>query len=162
MKKILIVALVLALGSLLWCDLQAYYKKGTIVLKAVPGFGAGNDYDGFFYDIYKDMVVAPDGSIFVANTWMNNVLKFDQQGRSVKKMERTGKGPGDISYPVGLTILDNRYLVLGEYSPNTIFSLWGLDGNYIKAVKTTTPVFYLTALRNNRVAYYFLSQPPEK
>ncbi len=162
MKKILIVVLVLLIGNWLWCDLQDHYKKGTIVLIGAAGFGEGNDWEGLFYDPYKDMVVAPDGSIFVANSRTHDVFKFDKQGKLIKKFGREGNGPGDFLYPGDLSILDKKYLLVGEYASNRRFSLWDLEGKYIKVVKTNTNIFSLTALRDNRAAYYFFSQHPEK
>ncbi len=162
MKKIFIAVLVLLIGNWLWGDLQDHYKKGTIVLKGAAGFGEGNDWEELFYDPYKNMVVAPDGTIFVSNNRTNNVFKFDKQGKLLKKFGREGNGPGDFLDPGNLTILDNKYLVVAEYPLNRRFSLWDLEGKYIKVVKTNTSIFYLTGLKGNRAAYYFFSQPPEK
>ena len=162
MKKMLIAVLILSIGSQLWCDLKEHYKKGTVVLKGIAGFGKGNDWEELFYDPYKDMIAAPDGSIFVANSSQHNIYKFDKQGRLLKKFGRKGSGPGDFLNPDDLSIIDNKYLVVGEYASNRRFSIWDLDGNYIKVVKTNTSIFYLTALRNNRVAYYFYKQYAEK
>ncbi|MCP5053350.1 MAG: hypothetical protein GY940_39665 [bacterium] len=100
MKKVLIAVLVLlSIGNCLWCDLQEHYKKGEIVLKGIKGFGEGNDWVGLFYDPYKDMVVAPDGSVFVSNLKMHNILKFDRQGKLEKQFGRRGRGPG-YRFPV--------------------------------------------------------------
>ncbi|UCH92229.1 MAG: 6-bladed beta-propeller, partial [Candidatus Aminicenantes bacterium] len=93
MIKVLVAVLVLLPGNGLWCDLQEHYKKGAIVIKGDAGFGEGNDWEGLFYDSYKDMVVARDGSIFVANSRTHNVFKFDKQGKLLKKIGRRGKGP---------------------------------------------------------------------
>jgi len=158
MKKILIAVLVLSMGYWLWCDLQEHYKKGEIVLKGVKEFGQGNDWEELFYDPYKDMVVAPDGSIFVANDRKHNIFKFDKQGKLVKTFGRRGNGPGDFVHPGELTILDKKYLVVGEYASNRRFSLWDLNGKCIKVVRTKTSIFQLTALRDNRVAYYYYNQ----
>ena len=88
MKKVLIAVLVLAIGNGLWCDLQEHYKKGEILLNGVEEFGQENDWEELFYDPYKDMVVAPDGSIFVANDRQHNILKFDKEGKLLKKFGR--------------------------------------------------------------------------
>jgi len=162
MKKILVSVLVLLLGNGLWCDLQDQYKKGTIVLKEAAGFAEGIDWQDLFYDLYKDMVVAPNGSIFVSNSRTHNVFKFNKQGKLLKKLGRRGKGPGDFDFPGDLSILDNKYLVVGEYALNRRFSLWDLEGKFIKVIKTNTSIFYLTALRDNRVAYFFFKQHAEK
>jgi len=158
MKKIFFIVLVLLIWNELWCDLQDHYKKGVIVLKGVESFGEGNDWEGLFYKPYKDMIVAPNGTIFVANGRLHNVYKFDQKGKFIKKFGRKGRGPSDFFSPGDLTFLDNKYLVVAEYSSNRRFSLWDLNGKYVKVVKTKTSVFYLTALGGNKVAYYYYSR----
>jgi len=158
MKTIMTALLILTLCSIIWCDLQTYYKKGRIILKASDDFGKGNDWESIFYDAYKDMVVAPDGSIFVANSRTHNVYKFDQNGQLLKTFGRHGAGPGDLIYPGNLSILDNKNLMIAENSENLRFSIWNLNGEHFKVVKTTRYIFYLTAMINNRAAYYIFNQ----
>jgi len=160
MRRTLIAALVLLSGNWLWGDLQDRYKIGTIVLKGVDDFGGGKDWEGLFYDPYKDMVVAPDGSIFVVNTRAHDIYKFDKYGKFLKKFGRRGEGPGEHNTPLDPSILDGKYLVTGEYALNRRFTLWDLDGRYQRVVRTKTSVFYLTALRNSRVAYYTFNEHP--
>jgi len=160
MKKLLIAAVMLLTGSWLWCDLQGHYKKGTIVLEGVVDFGGGNDWEGLFYEHNKDMVIAPDGSIFVVNGRDHEILKFDKQGRFLKRFGRRGVGPGEHIYPDAPSILDGKYLVTGEYATNRRFTVWDLDGRYQRVVRTKTSVFFPTALRDNRVAYYTYSAHP--
>lgn len=162
MKNILAAALILSMGNWLWCDLQDHYKKGEIVLKAIEGFGEGNDWEELFYDPYKEIAAAPDGSIFVVNSRTHNVFKFDKHGKFLKAFGRRGKGPGEHVYPGSPSILDNKYLVVGEYAANRRFTLWNLNGKYKKVVRTKTSIFYLTALRNNRAAYYTFNQHAKK
>jgi len=161
-KSILFAIVILILGTCLWCDLQLHYKKGKILLKGVEWFGNGCDWEELIYDPYKDMAVAPDGSIFVVNGKIHNVFKFDRNGKFLKKFGNRGSGPGDFVHPDDLSILDNKYLVIGEYAINRRFSLWDFNGNCVKVVKTGTSIFNLTALRDNRVAYYYYCQNAEK
>lgn len=162
MKKILTAVLILLIGNWLWCGLQDHYKKGKLVLKAIAGFGEGNDWEELFYDPNKDMVAAPDGSIFVVNGRTHNVFKFDKHGKFLKKFGRRGEGPGHHYHPDSPSILDNKYLVVGEYALRRRFTLWDLNGNYVKVVRTKTSIFFLTALRDNRAAYYTFNQYAEK
>jgi len=154
MKKVLIMLLVISVGTLLWCDLQQHYKKGVIHLKEVEGYGAGNDWEELFYDPYKEMAATDDGSLFVVNSRKHNIYKFNNKGVLVKTFGKRGKGPGDHVHPGEPSILDKKYLVTSEYATNRRFSLWHLDGRHFKVVKTKSSVYYLTALRDNMVAYY--------
>jgi len=163
MTKALVIPLILLMiNSLLWCDLIDYYKKGSITLKGVDNFGKNNDWEGLFVYPYNDMTVAPDGSIFVAINRQHHIYKFDKNGNFLKKFGRKGQGPGDLDSPGDMTILDNKYLVVGEYALNRRITIWDLEGKCIKVVRTKKNNFYTTALKKNRVAYLTIRQHAEK
>ncbi len=163
MKKALVIPLVLSMiSSLIWCDLKDYYKKGPITLKGVDNFGENNDWEGLFVYPYNDMTVAPDGTIFVAINRQHHIYKFDRNGNFLKKFGRKGQGPGDFYHPDNLTILDNKYLVVGEYALNRRITIWDLEGKCIKVVRTKKNNFYTTAVKNNRVAYLTMRRYAEK
>gem|GEM_PF-1175840 len=143
-------------------DLLEVYRKGILPLREIADFGGTSDWEGVFFDPYHDLVKAPDGSVFVADNRAHRILKFDQKGKFQKTFGRKGNGPGDFVYPDGVTILDHRYLVAGEYALNRRFTVWNMDGTFVKVVKTRSAVFDLVALRENRVAFYFFNQYPEK
>lgn len=149
-------------ASLLWGDLHDYYKKGTVTLKGVNDFGKNNEWEVLFYDRYKEMTIAPDGSIFVSNNRQHNIYKFDRQGNFIKKFGQKGEGPGDLYDPGDLTILDNKYLVVGDSLLRRRVTVWHLDGNFKKIVKTNKYPFHTTSLKENKVAYLTFSQHAEK
>lgn len=161
-KSILIAVLILSIGTWAWCDLRDHYRKGKIVLKGATNFGDGNDWESLFYDRYKDIAVSPDGLVFVVNTRTHNIFKFNKNGKFIKKFGRRGKGPGDFFSPDEPTILDNKYLVVAEYPSNRRFSLWDFNGKCVKIVNTKTSIFFLTATRDNWVAYYYYNRHANK
>jgi len=129
------------------------YKTGRVVIEPDPSFGKSVDWGSFFFDDSQDMAVAPDGSIFVANTIENCILKFDAAGRLVKKFGQKGQGPGDFISPMDLSILDGRFLVSNEYATNRRISLFNLDGTFHKLLKTRFSPSFVTALKDNKIAY---------
>ena len=129
------------------------YKTGRVVIKPDPSFGKSVDWGSFFFDDCQDMAVAPDGAVFVANTIENRILKFDGAGRLVKKFGQKGQGPGDFNSPMDLSILDSRFLVTGEYATNRRISLFNLDGTFHKLLKTRFSTSFVTALKDNKIAY---------
>ncbi|NIR10846.1 MAG: 6-bladed beta-propeller [Candidatus Aminicenantes bacterium] len=149
----IILLIFLLICNFLRADLIDFYKKGTIKLEASLDFGKGTDWEALFYDEKKDLVAAPDGSIFVSNFLQHNVFKFTRDGKYIKKFGRKGRGPGDL-YRVGnLSILDGRYLVIGEYATARRISLFDLSGKYVKVLKTNHSVFSSVALKENKIAY---------
>ncbi len=128
------------------------YKTGRVVIEPDSAFGKSVDWGSFFFDNRQDMAVGPDGSIFVANTMENCILKFDAAGRLVKKFGQKGQGPGDLISPMDLSILDGRFLVSNELATNRRISLFNLDGTFHKLLKTRSPNSNVTALRDNKIA----------
>jgi hypothetical protein len=129
------------------------YKKGTIKLIPSPGFGKGTDWESLFYDIFKDMVVAEDGSIFVSNNRKHNIFKFNTSGKHIGTYGRKGEGPGDYYFPGDLSILDGRYLVIGGYSLNRKISIIDFSGKCKRVLKTDHSAAFPIALKENKIAY---------
>ncbi|MCP4156509.1 MAG: 6-bladed beta-propeller, partial [bacterium] len=133
------------------------YKKGTIKLTGDPEFGKNVDWERFFYDKYKEFIVASDGTMFVANSRQHNLMKFSKEGKLLNTFSQKGKGPGDVVYPGDMSILDNKYLVVGEYASNRRISLFDLNAlsasKRCKVLKTKHSAYFAVALKNNKVAY---------
>ncbi len=134
-------------------NLKNVYRSGPIILKNAPGFGEETDWKTQFYDSNTDIIVAADGSIFAASSRQHTIFKFDSKGSLIKSFGQEGQGPGDFHHPGNLSILDGKYLVVGEYAGNRRISLFDLDGNFVKLLKTKHSVFQPTALRDGKVAY---------
>ncbi|MDH4270510.1 MAG: 6-bladed beta-propeller [Candidatus Aminicenantes bacterium] len=133
------------------------YKTGPVRLLPDPSFGKTTDWNLLFYDLFCDLAVAPDGSIFVAGSRQHKIFKFDPQGNLVKTFGQEGQGPGDFKYPDNLSVLDGKYLVVGEYATNRRISLFDLDGNFKQIVTTQRPAYYPVALREGKIAYISMS-----
>ena len=151
--------LILFTYNLIHADLIAFYKKGTIKLTPDPDFGADVDWETLFYDKYKDLVVAPDGTIFVSNNRLHNIFKFSGKGNFVEKFGQKGTGPSDLNHPGELSILDGKYVLVGEYASNRRASLFDLAGKYVKVIKTYNSLFSPIALKNNKIAYMAYKNP---
>jgi len=156
----LLVSKILFLCFIFWsgfthAGLLEIYKKGTISLKPSADFGKDSDWESIFYDRDKHMVVAPDGSIFISNGSQHNLFKFDPDGNLLKTFSQKGQGPGDTNRPDGITILDGRYLVVAENPSVRRISLFDLEGNYVKVLKTGHNPFYVTALKDEKIIYKY-------
>jgi hypothetical protein len=129
------------------------YRTGEITLKADAAFARGADWEAMLFDGFQDLVVSPDGSIFVANGRQHTIQKFDPSGRLVATFGRHGQGPGDLQNPGSPGILDGKLLAVSEYASLQRISLFDLNGKFVKIVKTQGPVFDLVPLKGNRIAY---------
>jgi hypothetical protein len=128
------------------------YQKKILSLQPDPLYGQGTDWKAIIFNP-NWLTAAADGSVFVADRRENAIFKFDPTGRLVQKFGKKGQGPGDFIGPTDMSILDGRYLVVGEYALNHRISLFDLQGNFVKLLQTKGSTFNLTALKNGKVAY---------
>jgi len=133
-----------------WADV---YKAGPLKLVPDPSFGKGVDWGSFLFETYKNIAVADDGTIFMANSREHTVHKFDPSGRKVLTFGRKGQGPGDFVNPSSPSLLDGKYLVIGEYAANRRISLFDLDGKFVKLLKAERPVYDVVGLSGSKIAY---------
>jgi hypothetical protein len=134
-------------------DMADVYKSGPIHLKQDQEFGKNTDWHSLFYHRMCDLAVAPDGSFFIASSRQHKIFKFDPDGNLIKSFGQEGKGPGDFNRPGDLSVLDEEFLVVGEYPLEHRISLFDLDGNFKKLLKTDHPPFSPLALRDGKIAY---------
>ncbi len=127
------------------------YRTGRILLRADEDWTPNLPADLFFESGH--IAVAPDGSVFVSNGKRHIVFKFDVSGKFVKVIGRHGQGPGDLTNPGHLSILDGKYLVVGEYAASQRISIFDLDGNFVKIVSTGRFTGRPIALKNGKIAY---------
>jgi hypothetical protein len=137
-------------------NLADLYRAGPIVIRTGEDWTANLPPD-LFFESRGDVAVAPDGSVFVSNTIRHTVYKFDPEGRFVKSFGQKGLGPGDLTYPGRLSVLDGRYLVVGEYATNQRLSLFDLDGTFVKIVSTGRFTSQAVALGDGKIAYVSVS-----
>jgi hypothetical protein len=154
MKKGLLLLFILSWALYAWgSGLLDVYKKGVIHLKPDPEFGKGTDWEELFFDYIKHMAVAPDGSLFITNSHQHNIFKFSPQGKLISKSGQMGQGPGDYFFPGDTSLLDDKYLVIGEDAEQRRISLSDLTGKVVNVLRTKYPPFSSIGLKNGKIAY---------
>ena len=96
-----------------------------------PGVaGAGQDT----FNAPSDILVAPDGSIFVADGHGGNtnarIVKFTKDGKYVKEWGKKGSGPGEFDAPHGLAMDSAGRLFVTDRS-NSRIQLFDQDGKFL-------------------------------
>src|SRR5581483_5437509 len=95
-----------------------------------PGGAAAPDY---FYQP-NDIVVAPNGDIFVAEghgAGNNRILKFDKTGKFVKEWGKLGTAPGEFDQPHALAMDSRGRLFVGDRNNNRI-QIFDQNGTFIE------------------------------
>jgi sugar lactone lactonase YvrE len=94
-----------------------------------PGGAADPDY---FYQP-NDVLVAPDGSIFVSEGHGGanaRILKFTKDGKLIKTFGKKGSGPGEMEGPHALAMDSRGRLFVGDRSNNRI-EIFDQDGTFL-------------------------------
>lgn len=152
----------LFLNFILNASLVDFYKKGLIKLEADPVFSQQTAQSLSLYDTRCDFLHALNGSLFIAPVTEHCFYRFSPEGMFIGKYGQEGQGPGDLNFPMDLSVLDGRYLVIGEYATSRRVSLFDLEGNFVKLVKTDRNAFATVALRDNKIAYTTFEYGPMK
>jgi len=103
----------------------------VLMTLGTPG-QAGNDATHF--NAPSDVVVAPNGDIFVADGHgegtNERIMKFDKTGKFIKAWGKKGQGPGDFDCPHTLAFDSRGRLYVGDRQNNRI-QIFSQDGAFI-------------------------------
>lgn len=159
-KNSTFIFLFLLIAYFVQANLVDIYKKGLIKLEADPSFGQKMSGDESIYDTRCDFLRTTDGSFFIAVIPEHCLYRFSAEGKFVGKFGQEGQGPGDLYFPGDLSVLDNRYLVIGEYAASRRISLFDLEGNFVKLLKTDRNALTTVALKDSKIAYITFTYSP--
>jgi DNA-binding beta-propeller fold protein YncE len=98
-----------------------------------PGGAAAPDY---FY-APNDVVIGPDGSIFVCEghgAGNSRLFKFSKDGKLIKEWGKRGTGPGEFDMPHSLAFDSKGRLYVADRNNNRI-QIFDQDGNFISEMK---------------------------
>jgi hypothetical protein len=134
-----------------WVDL---YKKGSIKLIPDPGFAKNTDWSSIFFKWNERIAVAPDGKIFISEYGGDKIYVADKNGNFLKTFGQRGLGPGDLVGPRDISILDNKYLVVGESGEvSRRVSIFNLETRIVDIVNVRSFILQCVSLKNNKIAY---------
>ena len=110
------------------------YGPDGKLLMTLGTAGGGRDADYFYQP--NDVLVAPNGTIFVSEGHSSaagsnaRILKFDKTGKFIKSIGRFGKGQGEFDQPHALAMDSKGRLFVGDRSNNRI-QILDQEGNYL-------------------------------
>jgi hypothetical protein len=121
------------------------YKNGPVKLVADKSYGTKNNWETLFnlyYDTItkdvgrewnKQIVIAPDGSVFMSHKNRHEIWKFGPDGNFIKKFGSKGSKQGQFVYmPTVHPVVENKYVFTSDVGGRLNF--FDLNGNYIKTI----------------------------
>ena len=104
--------------------------KVLLVLGKAGVAGEGNDT----FNQPSDVVVAPNGDIFVADGHGGNsnarIMKFSRDGKFIKSWGKKGSAPGEFDTPHAIAMDSKGRIFVGDRGNNRI-QIFDQDGNFI-------------------------------
>jgi hypothetical protein len=143
-------------------SLTNLYKKSTIQLKTEPGYASKNNWEQLFPDagkmefgkntgMMKEIVVAPDGSVFMCHKTLYEIWKFDKNGNFLKKFGSKGSKPGQFTFHFSIYgLLDSKYLFTADNQGKMLF--FDTEGNFIKKLQINYMPLDMVPLKNSKIA----------
>ncbi len=92
---------------------------------------------GNYFHLPSDLAVGTDGSIFVSDCNLHQILKFDANGKYIKSIGQKGDGPGEFICPRKIRVTSDNSLFVLEGGKPRIQVIDG-EGNYLREFK----IFY--------------------
>lgn len=91
--------------------------------------GALDDVEEATFGSIRHVAVAKDGSIFLYDSQVPGIFRFDSTGRLAASIGRKGEGPGEYSDDVAGMIVSGERLLVADPG-NSRLSAFALDGTY--------------------------------
>ncbi len=144
--------------ALIWPILRADLEKTMVKLTVAPNFGVGVDWGEVFSGYqgrgtYKNLVRMSDGRWIVADSRTYNFLVFDENGRFLKMLWKTGlrkaESSSTVNRPEWISLLADKYLFVSEPGRIRVFDL---EGKEIRSTAIGHPVQCFEALDERTVA----------
>jgi sugar lactone lactonase YvrE len=109
-----------------------FNPEGKILMTLGQAGVAGDDQNTFNQP--SDVVIAPNGDIFVADGHGGNsnarIVKFSKEGKFIKAWGKKGTGPGEFDTPHALAMDSKGRLFVGDRANNRI-QIFDQDGKFI-------------------------------
>jgi len=150
MKKILFIALLFVSATLWSQQLSTLYKSGELKLVPDAEYAKNNDWNKPVSD-NKQIVVAPDGSVFISLHTGYSISKFDKNGKFLKEFGQKGKKTSDFKFTPSVEgVLDGKYLYTSAGDGRLHF--FDLNGNWVKTMSLKYMPLKTMPLSNGRIA----------
>ncbi len=103
----------------------------------ITSFGGRDSDEAARLDRPQSLVIAADGSLWVADAVRHRIVHFAANGAFLGQFGRLGSGAGELRFPYGLGLLSDGSLVVCEYGNNRVqrfaddgrsLGIWGRAG----------------------------------
>ena len=153
MRKTIFLVLCVFFISFLGAELIDTYKRGEVRMQADSDFGVNTKWSMLFRSSDDGIAFLKDGNFYITAAKEHKVYKFDSNGELEFEFGKVGQGPGDLTNPGMISILDEKYLVVKERGNLRRISLFDLKGEFIKIIGTQNFLVDCISLKDKKIAF---------
>lgn len=130
-------------------------KNAGRVLVLKEEFRITDEQGDFYFQNPKNIKLAPDGSLFIADE--EQLLKFSTDGKFLKNLFRKGQGPGELERNHNYLFSGNEIVVFQNW-PGKIMRM-DMEGKLIREFKLEKPLSMLISIFGDRYIMAHNSPP---
>jgi hypothetical protein len=128
---------------------QKFTPEGKLLLTLGTGGVPGCDESHF--NLPTDVIVAPNGDVFITDGYGNNrVVHFDRTGKFVKAWGKLGTKPGEFSLPHSIAIDSKQRLYVADRN-NARVQIFQMDGSFITEWRNLLVPWGITILKTDEI-----------
>lgn len=119
-----------------WGDWQDQ-EKSPVTFELVQTFGTDYpDANAVFSGVNSINGVKTDspGNVYILDYGAKMLVKFSPDGEVLWKMDKKGRGPGDIENPLGIAVNDDKIVISNIYG--TRLDVISVEGDFLKSIST--------------------------
>jgi len=107
-------------------------------------------------DVYQplnlsEVIVRPDGHVYILNFQEAHITEFDAEGQKIRQIGAKGKGPGEFTFPTQFFFSKNRLYVFDVLS--TEVSIFDRNGTFERRIKTPDRGMTMRKLQEGWIYY---------
>jgi len=115
---------------------EPMYGEEVFSLEEELSIGEVAGTEEYMFSRIDDIAVDDEENIYILDSKQAHIKTFNRDGEYLKSIGRKGQGPGELQYPVNLTISPMNEILVNDYA--RCLSIFSIDGNFLRAVSLTT------------------------
>ena len=116
--------------------------------------------DAFEPLLRSDIAIADDGEVFILDFQLSKISRFDRNGKLLNTISKKGPGPGEIGFPNGIFLWQNRIHVSDRASGS--IKQFEKDGDFVDETRLPARGVTVVKVAGGWITANLLSRQPDK
>lgn len=112
---------------------EPLYKPDDFSLEEEVSIGEVEGQEEYMFQTIFSLAVSEKGDIYVLDYKANHIKMYDMDGKYIKTIGRSGRGPGEFQVPRYMACTEQDQIMVGDINRISYFSL---DGEFLTSTPT--------------------------